>query len=137
MLQVSNVKKVFETGREPYVALDGLSLAVATGEFICLLGPSGCGKSTLLNILAGFEPVTTGAVLVDDVPVTGAGRDRVWSVDASASGRGMGKGGRGGGAAGLDPVAKLIHRGLRRRRAAARGAERDECPEDQRARGHK
>jgi NitT/TauT family transport system ATP-binding protein len=77
LLQVSNVKKIFETGREPYVALDGLSLAIETGEFICLLGPSGCGKSTLLNILAGFEPVTTGAVLVDDIPVTGAGRDRV------------------------------------------------------------
>jgi NitT/TauT family transport system ATP-binding protein len=86
LLQVSNVKKVFETGREPYVALDGLSLAVATGEFICLLGPSGCGKSTLLNILAGFEPVTTGAVLVDDMPVTGAGRDRVmFFQDAGAA----------------------------------------------------
>jgi NitT/TauT family transport system ATP-binding protein len=77
MLQVRNVKKVFETSREAYVALDGLSLAIATGEFVCLLGPSGCGKSTLLNILAGFEPVTNGVVLVDDIPVSGAGRDRV------------------------------------------------------------
>ena len=49
----------------------------------------------------------------------------------------MGKGGRGGSAAGLDPVAKLIHRGLRRRRAAARGSERDKYQEDQRARRHK
>jgi NitT/TauT family transport system ATP-binding protein len=77
LLRVSNVKKVFDTGREVYIALDDLSLAIATGEFICLLGPSGCGKSTLLNILAGFEPATTGAVLMDDIPVTGAGRDRV------------------------------------------------------------
>jgi NitT/TauT family transport system ATP-binding protein len=77
LLRASNVKKVFGSGADTYVALADLSLAIETGEFICLLGPSGCGKSTLLNILAGFEAATSGLVLVDGAPVRGAGRDRV------------------------------------------------------------
>jgi NitT/TauT family transport system ATP-binding protein len=77
LLQVTNVRKVFATAKEPYVALDGVDLEVADGEFLCLLGPSGCGKSTLLNILAGFDQATTGVVMASGVPIRGAGRDRV------------------------------------------------------------
>jgi NitT/TauT family transport system ATP-binding protein len=77
LLSVSNVRKVFESARGTYIALDGVSLAISDGEFLCLLGPSGCGKSTLLNILAGFEPATTGTVTSDGALVTGAGRERV------------------------------------------------------------
>lgn len=76
-MRVSNVRKVFESSRATYVALDGVSLTISDGEFLCLLGPSGCGKSTLLNIIAGFEPVSAGTVVSGDVPVTGAGRERV------------------------------------------------------------
>jgi putative spermidine/putrescine transport system ATP-binding protein len=53
------------------VALDGLSLDVASGEFVSLLGPSGCGKTTALRIVAGFEWADSGAVLVDGVDITG------------------------------------------------------------------
>ncbi len=77
MLRVNNVRKIFELSRGSYIALDGVSLTISNGEFLCLLGPSGCGKSTLLNILAGFEPATTGSVTSDDVPIKGAGRERV------------------------------------------------------------
>ena len=62
--------------RERVLALDGLTLDVADGEFLTVVGPSGCGKTTLLNILAGLIPPTRGAVLVDGRPVTGPGRDR-------------------------------------------------------------
>ena len=77
MLRVSNVSKAFESSRSAYIALDGVTLTINAGEFLCLLGPSGCGKSTLLNILAGFEPVTSGSVMFGEKPVTGAGRERV------------------------------------------------------------
>jgi NitT/TauT family transport system ATP-binding protein len=57
-------------------ALDGVDLAVESGEFVTIVGPSGCGKSTLLYILAGFLPPTTGQALVDAAPVIGPGVDR-------------------------------------------------------------
>ena len=77
MLRISNVRKVYESSRGNYVALDAVSLTIKDGEFLCLLGPSGCGKSTLLNIIAGFEPVTSGTVMSGDIRVTRAGRERV------------------------------------------------------------
>ena len=50
------------------------------------MGPSGCGKSTLLNILAGFEPPSSGTVTSNGIGVTGAGRDRVmFFQDAGAA----------------------------------------------------
>jgi NitT/TauT family transport system ATP-binding protein len=77
LLRVNNVRKVFESARGSYIALDGVSLTINDGEFVCLLGPSGCGKSTLLNILAGFERASAGTVMFNNDLVTRAGRERV------------------------------------------------------------
>jgi len=77
LLQVTNVRKVYQSAQVSYVALDGINLQIDNGEFVCLLGPSGCGKSTLLNILAGFEGVNGGAVTSDGVAIRAAGRERV------------------------------------------------------------
>ncbi len=76
-MRVANLRKTYDSAHQSYVALDGVDVEVLDGEFFCLLGPSGCGKSTLLNILAGFEPATSGSVTSDGIAVTGAGRDRV------------------------------------------------------------
>lgn len=46
-------------------ALTGIDLIVGRGEVVGVIGPSGCGKSTLLRALAGLEPLSTGAVLVE------------------------------------------------------------------------
>ncbi len=58
------------------VALANVSLEIGPHEFMCIVGPSGCGKTTLLNLLAGFEPATTGHVEAFGRPVTAPGPDR-------------------------------------------------------------
>jgi NitT/TauT family transport system ATP-binding protein len=86
LLRVANLRKTYDSGDTPYVALDGVDVVINKGEFFCLLGPSGCGKSTLLNILAGFEPASSGSVTSGDVAVTAAGRERVmFFQDAGAA----------------------------------------------------
>src|ERR1700682_5901782 len=47
------------------VAVAGIDLHIAGGEFFSLLGPSGCGKTTTLRMIAGFEQPTIGAILID------------------------------------------------------------------------
>lgn len=61
-LGIRGVSKVFGSGNDAVVALDGVDLEVASGEFVCLLGASGCGKSTLLNVVAGLDAPTSGTV---------------------------------------------------------------------------
>jgi len=51
-------------------AVDGVSLEVASGEFLVLVGPSGCGKSTLLRMIAGLEDVTDGTIHIGGRDVT-------------------------------------------------------------------
>lgn len=76
-IEVSNVSKTYVQNGSPFTALDGVSLAIEQGEFICLLGPSGCGKTTLLNALAGFERVDAGSILIEGQPVTEPSPERV------------------------------------------------------------
>ncbi len=53
------------------VAVDGVSLDIAKGEFFALLGPSGCGKTSLMRMLAGFEAPDTGRILLDGIDIAG------------------------------------------------------------------
>jgi ABC-type Fe3+/spermidine/putrescine transport system ATPase subunit len=66
-LEVCGVSKAFADG--PRI-LDNVSIDVASGEFLTLLGPSGCGKTTLLKAIAGFHPVSSGAIRIDGRDVT-------------------------------------------------------------------
>lgn len=75
-LEIRNITKRFNRGKQSKLAVDNVSLALAPNEFSCLVGASGCGKSTLLNIAAGLVRATSGEVLVDGAVVPGPGSDR-------------------------------------------------------------
>jgi multiple sugar transport system ATP-binding protein len=64
---LDGVTKAFSGG---VVAVDDISLEIASGEFLVLVGPSGCGKSTLLRMIAGLEEVTGGSIFIDARDVT-------------------------------------------------------------------
>ena len=58
------------------LVLDHIDLAVAEGEFLCIVGPSGCGKTTLLRLFAGLVPPASGEILAEGVVVAGPSRGR-------------------------------------------------------------
>jgi putative spermidine/putrescine transport system ATP-binding protein len=63
MTEVSIEKLTKDYGQS--LAVNGISIKIAEGEFISLLGPSGCGKTTTLKMIAGFEDATEGAIRFD------------------------------------------------------------------------
>jgi len=64
-ITIAGLRKEYGEGRDRVVALDGINLTIAPGEFCCVVGPSGCGKSTLLRILAGLDRATAGTIDID------------------------------------------------------------------------
>ena len=61
MIEFKDVQKYYGD----YHALRGITATIKAGEFFSLLGPSGCGKTTLLRTIAGFEGISSGAVMID------------------------------------------------------------------------
>jgi spermidine/putrescine transport system ATP-binding protein len=66
MLELRHLTKRFGS----FTAVDDLSLSIAAGEFLTLLGASGSGKTTTLRMIAGFEPPTSGEVLMDGADIS-------------------------------------------------------------------
>lgn len=69
-VKLEGIRKTYQ---DNVVAVHGVDLDVANGEFVVLVGPSGCGKSTTLRMIAGLESITAGQLyigdrLVNDVP---------------------------------------------------------------------
>src|SRR5215210_2357995 len=84
-IQLESLTKVYPDGTK---AVSELDVEIADGEFIVLVGPSGCGKTSALRMVAGLEPITSGAVkiggrVVNDLPpksprtLSGGQRQRV------------------------------------------------------------
>ena len=65
-----NLVKIYKVADLEVVALQGLDLAVQSGEMVALMGASGSGKSTLLNVLSGLDIPNAGRCVVDTYDVT-------------------------------------------------------------------
>jgi len=83
-IQVRDVWKEFQMKDGRLSALEGITIDVRAGEFLCIVGPSGCGKSTLLNIIAGLAKPERGSILINGKEVAGPGPDRVVMFQESA-----------------------------------------------------
>jgi NitT/TauT family transport system ATP-binding protein len=65
VLRVRDVRKAYGPAGNRVLALEGISLDVRRGEFLCLVGASGCGKSTLLNLITELDRPSGGEIVID------------------------------------------------------------------------
>ncbi|SES07353.1 ABC transporter ATP-binding protein [Psychrobacillus sp. OK032] len=65
-LSMKNVSKVYKEGESQIIALDQVSMEVASGEFVAIIGPSGSGKSTFLSIAGALLKPSQGEVKIDN-----------------------------------------------------------------------
>lgn len=63
MIELQNISKTYQVGKEEFAALDGVSLCIKAGEFVAVRGPSGCGKTTLLNLIGMLDQPSSGSFL--------------------------------------------------------------------------
>src|SRR5258708_24051470 len=66
MIRLQNIEKVYRTDTLETLALSGIRLEIAKGEFLSVMGPSGCGKSTLLNIIGLLDAPSNGELKIGD-----------------------------------------------------------------------
>jgi putative ABC transport system ATP-binding protein len=64
VIELENVRKVYDSGSTRVEALKGVNLRVRRGEFLMVVGPSGSGKSTLLHIMGALDTPTSGRVRI-------------------------------------------------------------------------
>lgn len=69
---------VYPAADKPVHALSDIDLTIRHGEFVSLIGPSGCGKTTLLRVIADLEPISSGEVLVNELPPDEARQARAY-----------------------------------------------------------
>ena len=64
LVEIRNVSKVYERGKQKVEVLHHVDLDIAQGDFLALMGPSGSGKTTLLNLIGGLDSPSDGSIAV-------------------------------------------------------------------------
>ncbi|NBW01098.1 MAG: ABC transporter ATP-binding protein [Betaproteobacteria bacterium] len=81
LIRLIDIHKQYETaGAPPVPVLHGVSLEIASGEFVCLMGQSGSGKSTLMNILGCLDSPTRGEYVLSGQQVSGLAPDALAAI---------------------------------------------------------
>ena len=70
MIDLKNIKKIYDIGDEKVYALDGINLHIKEKEFVAIVGSSGSGKSTMMNIIGFLDSADEGTYALDGQDVT-------------------------------------------------------------------
>jgi putative ABC transport system ATP-binding protein len=80
MIEIKDIKKIYNTGGEPYEALKGITFSIKKGEFVAIMGPSGSGKSTLMHIIGALDTPTSGTYFLDGKDVSKLSDDELADI---------------------------------------------------------
>jgi len=69
MIELKNIKKLYEMGGETVTALGGVSLSINNGDFTSIMGPSGSGKSTMMNIVGLLDAFDEGEYILNEINI--------------------------------------------------------------------
>jgi len=80
VIRLENVHKTYHTGEVDVLAVRGVTLEIAPGEFVAIMGASGSGKSTMMNIIGCLDRPTEGSYFLDGVDVSHLDRDELAAI---------------------------------------------------------
>ncbi|TAH49125.1 MAG: ABC transporter ATP-binding protein [Chloroflexota bacterium] len=80
VIEIQDVKKIYQMGDTEVAALRGVSLEIERGEMVSIVGPSGSGKSTLMNIIGCLDQPSEGSYKLDDVDVSKMDDDQLATI---------------------------------------------------------
>ena len=80
IINLQDIRKVYDTGKVKVEALKGIDLAIEEGEMVAIVGPSGSGKSTLMNLLGCLDTPTSGMYELGGQAVSGVTRDQLAEI---------------------------------------------------------
>jgi len=83
LVEIRNVSKVYERGKQKVEVLHHIDLDIAQGDFLALMGPSGSGKTTLLNLIGGLDSPTEGSLSVGATRIDNLGQSALAKWRAS------------------------------------------------------
>ncbi|MDP4899623.1 MAG: ATP-binding cassette domain-containing protein, partial [Pontimonas sp.] len=86
VVELSDVRREYQTGEVPTVALAGVSLKVQRGEFVAIVGPSGSGKSTLMNLIGCLDRPTAGTVKISGKDISALDDNELTALRSRAIG---------------------------------------------------
>lgn len=70
IIDIDDIRKIYQVGSVEVRALDGVSLSIGQNEYVAIMGPSGSGKSTLMNILGCLDTPTSGRYVLNGTDVS-------------------------------------------------------------------